>query len=151
MVRNLSILFLLSVLILVGGNAYAKCKRIQGTSSGIISNDCGSVIPNGCFSGTVKGGLKGDVQLKVLTAESNPNPDVFFLTGVTTFKNSAGHKLIGRDSISVNIDGNSADLIVWTGGDGEFEFATGHAVLDATSDFTKMTFETQWAGEICTP
>jgi len=149
MVRNLSILFLFTVLILVGGDAFAKCKIIQGTSSGLISNDCGDF---GCFRGTVKGSLKGDVQLAVLTEEDvNFAPDVTFFTGETTFVNNAGHKLFGLDFISLDSDGNSADLIVWTGGDGVFTGATGHAVLDATSDFINLTFETRWTGEICTP
>jgi len=149
MVRNLSILFLFAVLILVGGDAFAKCKSIRGNSSGTISNACGVF---GCFTGTVKGSLKGDVQLAVLTAaDVNVAPDVAFFTGETTFVNSAGDELFGLDFISLDSDGNSADLIVWAGGNGVFTDATGHAVLDVTSDFINLTFETQWTGEICTP
>jgi len=156
MLRNISMLVIVAVLVLGVSDAFAECKHIEGHSFGDIfpSAACGSDLPfGGCLSGTAKGGLKGDFDVIFDFVAVNPAlPEVVYATGQTVLVNKNGDKLYGTDSSATNsVTGDSADLITWTGGTGEFAGASGQVVLDAILDFVNMTFETRFRGELCTP
>jgi hypothetical protein len=152
MIRMFSIVTLLVVSMFVFSDAYAKCKLVKGNTSGVVTDDCGAGVPNGCYSGVVSGSLNGNVELILNSVTASGNPFVGFFLGVTTFTDrSTGDELYGYDSAAGDFDGNGADLLLWNGGTGQFAGAYGHVVIDSKTDFTNLTFETRWNGEICTP
>lgn len=152
MFRMFSVVILLVVSTLVVCDAYAKCKLVKGRTTGVVTDDCGAAVPNGCYSGIVSGSLNGNVELILTYVEASGNPFVGFFRGVTTFTDrSSGDQLYGYDSAAADFDGNGADLLLWDGGTGQFDGAYGHVVIDSKTDFTNLTFQTQWNGEICTP
>jgi len=156
MFRNLSTLVIIAVLLLVSVDAFARCMNINGNSSGVIlaGNPCGSILPSGgCLSGTARGGLEGDFDVVIDGAVPHPTFGVvFFFSGQTTLVSKMGDTLIGIDAIATNLfTGESADLLTWVFGTGEFAGASGQVVLETTLDFINSTFESRISGELCTP
>lgn len=131
-----------------------KCKKIQGTSSGVVFSCADSGITNGCLDGNVNGSLQGSISLRLsspaLAFHADANVGVFAGDTVIT---TADGVLFGIETLTIDFDGNTTDFIVWDGGTGIFVGAFGFAQLTGTSDLVsiKKTFQAEWAGEICLP
>ena len=168
----LTIIFIISMCILaIGGcsddgsgidnrELMSNCREITGLSSGNIRTPgdagCTVQIEDGCYFGNLNGSLNGNVETLFETEEEfNVVITKFFeSTGVTLITTNNGDTLTGHIVAVANSESTVASgLIQWfpDGSTGQFQGATGYAVLNIETNFENKTYASTYTGIICTP
>jgi len=142
------------------GDVMDNCAVIEGTSSGDITskednNNCLSNIEDGCFNGSISGSLDGEQETFFLTKESFDVVDKEFteIVGTTLVHAPNGDLLTGQLAAIANDNGEVASgLIQWSdiASFGQFNGASGYAVLDVTIDAENKMFSATYSGILCT-
>lgn len=142
----------------MGGAALAgeNCKPVFGPFQSAFADpatcQAGAVF---CTEGKVIGGLVGDFNLNVFEQiPTGTDPGVMFFVGESVITMLPERlALVGADTGAIDVDptrdGHFGTLLRFTGGDGSYQGATGHIVINGNVDFMTGAIMGDYKGELC--